>query len=131
MPGLDDFLEEARSGLRRIEPAELGRALSEGALVVDHRDTSDRAREGVIPGSIHSPRSVLEWRLAPSSRWRSHDLDPDDVVILVCNEGFSSSVAAATLQTLGLRAATDLVGGYRGWAVWRAQQRVGVLRRRQ
>ncbi len=115
MASLDDFLAEARSGLTRVEPHELAEALATGALVVDIRDSADRMIEGTIPGSIAIARSVLEWRLAPTSAHRSHDLDADSLVVLVCNEGYSSVLAAATLQQLGLRAATDLAGGYRAW----------------
>ena len=119
---LEELLEEARSGLTRIQPSEVEAALARGALVVDHRDTADIAAEGSIPGSIPIPRSVLEWRLAPSSAWRSHHLETDAEVVLVCNEGFSSSLAAAALQSLGLERCTDLEGGYRGWREWNADQ---------
>ncbi len=115
MRDLDDFIADAREKLDRVEPHELDALIAEGVLVVDHRDFADRAREGVIPGSVYIPRSVLEWRLAPTSDWRSHNLGPDDRIVLVCNDGCSSSLAAFNLQQLGLLAATDLIGGYRGW----------------
>ena len=115
MQSLDELLSEARSGLTRVAPGELADASRLGALIVDIRDSSDRATEGVIPGSVHIPRSVLEWRLAPSSEWRSHDLTADSLVVLVCSEGFSSTLAAVNLQRLGLSGATDLIGGYRAW----------------
>jgi rhodanese-related sulfurtransferase len=115
MQSLDDLLFEARSGLTRVAPEELADASRLGALVVDIRDSGDLASEGVIPGSVHIPRSVLEWRLAPTSEWRSHILTADSLVILVCSEGFSSTLAAANLQKLGLSGATDLIGGYRAW----------------
>ena len=115
MQSLDELLFEARSGLTRVAPEELADASRLGALVVDIRDSGDRAIEGAIPGSVHIPRSVLEWRLAPTSKWRSHDLTADSLVVLVCSEGFSSTLAAANLQKLGLAGATDLIGGYRAW----------------
>lgn len=113
MLSLDELLIEARSGLVRVEPTELADALARNALVVDIRDSSDRAAEGTIPGSVYIPQSVLEWRLAPTSEWRSHDLTAADEVVIVCNDGCSSSLAAANLQRLGLERATDIVGGYR------------------
>ena len=123
---LEELLEEARSGLARIAPSEIDAALQRGALIVDHRDTADIAAEGSIPGSVQIPRSVLEWRLAPSSKWRSHNLSATSEVILLCNDGFSSSLAAATLQSLGLERSTDLIGGYRGWLAWTKAQAAGV-----
>ena len=122
---LEELLEEARSGLARIAPSEIDAALRRGALIVDHRDTADIAAEGSIPGSVQIPRSVLEWRLAPSSKWRSHNLSATSEVILLCNDGFSSSLAAATLQSLGLERATDVIGGYRGWEKWNRSQPAG------
>lgn len=119
---LEELLTEARSGLPRIQPSELAAALARGALVVDHRDSADIEAEGSIPGSIQIRRSVLEWRLAPSSPWRSHNLTSNSEVILLCNEGFSSSLAAATLQSLGLERCTDLEGGYRSWRTWSEAQ---------
>jgi rhodanese-related sulfurtransferase len=115
MQSLDDLLFEARSGLTRVAPEELADASRLGALVVDIRDSGDLASEGVIPGSVHISRSVLEWRLAPTSKWRSHVLTADSLVILMCSEGLSSTLAAANLQKLGLSGATDLIGGYRAW----------------
>ncbi len=115
MQDLQDFIADARQKLDRVEPADLDRLIADGVLVVDHRDSADRAREGVIPGSVYIPRSVLEWRLAPTSDWRSHNVTTDERVVLVCNDGCSSSLAASNLQQLGLLGATDLIGGYRGW----------------
>lgn len=111
------MLDESRAGLRRIRPEDLTAAREQGALIVDHRDSSDQCNEGVIPGSVIIRRSVLEWRLAPSSPWREISVDASSHIICVCNDGESSSLAAASLQRLGLCNATDLIGGYRAWAV--------------
>lgn len=115
MSSIDALLEQARSGLERVSPSELEARRSDGALVVDHREMTDIVNEGQLPGAIIISRSVLEWRLAPDSPTRLFDIHPQQQVILVCNDGFSSSLAAATLQQLGLSRATDLIGGYRAW----------------
>jgi rhodanese-related sulfurtransferase len=83
-----------------------------GALVIDIRPLEQRRRDGSLTGALVIDRNVLEWRLAPSSQFRLDDLDQEKRVILICNEGYSSSLAAATLQELGLPLATDLVGGF-------------------
>jgi rhodanese-related sulfurtransferase len=116
MQTLESMLAEARSGLRRVNAAEIAAAQQRGALLVDHRDSGDQLAEGMIPGSISIRRSVLEWRLAPSSEWQEVVVDTNTQIICVCNDGESSSLAAASLQKLGLVGATDLVGGYRAWA---------------
>lgn len=118
MQSLDELLDEARSGLDRVAPGSLAAHLEAGALVVDIRDSADQAAEGLLPGAVTIRRSVLEWRLAPTSEWRTYDLGPADRVILVCNDGCSSVIAAAVLQRLGLDGATDLLGGYRAWSRW-------------
>lgn len=86
-----------------------------GALLVDIRPVENRTREGDMPGALVVDRLVLEWRLAPSSDHRIVDVEPGQAVIILCNEGYSSSLAAATLIDLGIEGATDLVGGYRAW----------------
>ncbi|MDQ3858411.1 MAG: rhodanese-like domain-containing protein [Actinomycetota bacterium] len=86
-----------------------------GALLVDLRSSDERRREGIVPGSLHIPRSVLEWRLDPDSGYSNPYLRPDQRVIVFCADGFSSSLAAATLQELGWRTATDVVGGFARW----------------
>ncbi len=111
---IDTYLARARSLLARVEPEDLEREMSAGAVVVDVRDSARRASDGSIPGAIEMDYTVLEWRLAPSSDTRL-DIDPDAKVIVVCNEGYSSSLAAARLQQLGVPNATDLVGGYLAW----------------
>jgi rhodanese-related sulfurtransferase len=117
---LDELLAEARSHLDRVEPPALQAEMAIGAVVVDIRPVEQRQRDGPLPGAIVVDRNVLEWRLAPSSEWRIEEVtgDPRQRVVLVCNEGFSSSLAARTLQLLGLVRATDLVGGFQAWQAW-------------
>ncbi len=112
---LDAFLENARSRIDRVEPKDLEMAMSGGALLIDIRPVENRSREGDMPGAMVIDRLVLEWRLAPSSDHRIVNLEPGQQVIVFCNEGYSSSLAAATLRELGVDGATDLVGGYRAW----------------
>jgi rhodanese-related sulfurtransferase len=111
------YLDAARLQLPgRVEPRDLGAARDEGALIVDIRPLEQRERDGAIPGAIVVDRNVLEWRLDPTSPHRLEEADdPDRVVVIVCNEGYASSLAAATLQHLGLRRATDLRGGFQAW----------------
>jgi rhodanese-related sulfurtransferase len=114
---VDELLERVRSTLpHRPTPDELAGLRALGALVVDIRPVAQRERDGVLPGAVVIDRNVLEWRLDPTS---PHSLPqaprPDQVVVLVCDEGYASSLAAASLQGLGLRGATDLDGGYQAW----------------
>lgn len=115
MPTIDEYLEEARARLDRVAADELETAVENGALLIDIRPEKNRAEEGEIPGAIVIDRLVLEWRLAPSSDFRSVDVEPGQQVILFCNEGYQSSLAAATLVELGVDGATDLIGGFREW----------------
>jgi rhodanese-related sulfurtransferase len=111
-----ELLAEARAGLRRLDPHAAQAAAHDGALIVDTRDGEDRGAEGVIPGSIHVPLSVLEWRADPASASHDASFDRlDRLVVLVCNDGYSSSLAAARLQQLGYAQATDVDGGFRAW----------------
>jgi len=111
------LLKESRRGLDRVEPTDLAAARAAGALVVDIRPIEQRQRDGELPDAVVIDRNVLEWRLDPSSPHRLPIADdPSRRVVLVCNEGFSSSLAAQTLQLLGLPNATDLSGGYQAWA---------------
>jgi rhodanese-related sulfurtransferase len=113
---VDALLDRARSGLDRVEPQDLDAEMAAGALVVDIRPVEQRDRDGEMPGAVVVDRNVLEWRLDPTSPHRLPQAPgADDRVILVCREGYSSSLAAATLQELGLRRATDLVGGFEAW----------------
>jgi rhodanese-related sulfurtransferase len=112
-----ELLADARARLRRLEPAAVFEALRDGALVVDTRGDDLRRVDGVIPGSVHVPLSVLYWRLDPSSGHEDPRLSSlERQVILVCAHGYSSSLAAATLQELGFSRATDLIGGFEAWA---------------
>ncbi|MER7703553.1 rhodanese-like domain-containing protein [Kitasatospora sp. NPDC097605] len=114
---IDDLLARSRAGVHRPGAEEAHRAQRAGALLVDIRPAAQRAREGEIPGALIIERNVLEWRLDPTGGHRipeatGHDLE----VILVCSEGYASSLAAASLRELGLHRATDLDGGFVGWA---------------
>jgi rhodanese-related sulfurtransferase len=115
MTTIDEYLESARSRFTRVEPAEVETALTGGALLVDIRPEANRNEEGEMPGAVVIDRLVLEWRLAPSSDARAFDLEPGQQVIVFCNDGYQSSLAAAALLDLGVEGATDLVGGYRAW----------------
>jgi rhodanese-related sulfurtransferase len=113
---VDRLLAEARRDLDRVAPEDLDVERAAGALIVDIRPESNRRDEGELPGSVVIERNVLEWRLDPTSPDRIVQADRDDLrVVLVCNEGFASSLAAETLRRLGLWRATDLDGGYRAW----------------
>jgi rhodanese-related sulfurtransferase len=116
MSGVDDLVAAARAGLRRLTPAEAAEACERGALLVDTRTAAQRARQGELPGAVVIDRTVLEWRLDPTGRWRIPELtSAEQVVIVVCSQGYSSSLAAASLQKVGLPNATDLVGGALAW----------------
>jgi len=113
---VEQLLDEARARLRRLSPAETADALAAGALVVDTRPAAQREREGEMPGARVIERNVLEWRLDPDSPDRIPEVTGhDQIVVVVCSEGYSSSLAAAALQDLGYRNATDLAGGFRAW----------------
>jgi rhodanese-related sulfurtransferase len=113
---VDQLLEEARRRIDRLTPAQAFSAARDGALLVDIRAESQRARDGAIPGARFVPRNVLEWRLDPSSPWRDEALArPEALIVVVCNEGYQSSLAAATLLDLGLSRATDIEGGFQAW----------------
>ena len=113
---LDELLERARSRIQRLTPAEAYEAARGGALIVDIRSDTDREHTGVIPGSLHVPRTVLEWRLAPDSPWRNpHVGGLERIVVVLCDHGYSSSLAAATLVDLGYSSAGDVVGGFEAW----------------
>ncbi|MBF5000847.1 rhodanese-like domain-containing protein [Nocardia sp. BSTN01] len=111
----EDLLARARAGLNRVKPVTAAHRAAEGALVVDIRPYADRLAEGEIPGAVVVERIVLEWRLDPGGAHRLPDLTSDTEVIIVCNEGYASSLAAADAQRLGLGRATDLIGGFRAW----------------
>jgi rhodanese-related sulfurtransferase len=113
---IDDVLAEAREGLRRLTPAEAHAAATAGAILVDVRSEDERRRQGVlVPGAVHHPLSVVHWRLDPGVRTRNPKLPLDAHVILLCREGYSSSLAAALLRAIGFPRATDVVGGVDAW----------------
>jgi rhodanese-related sulfurtransferase len=113
---VDDLLAEARGRLERLDPLQAAAAVAAGALLIDIRAESQRARDGVVPGSIFVARNVLEWRCDPNSPNRDPAIDGRERrLILMCNEGYQSSLAAATLHELGLTSATDLDGGFQAW----------------
>ena len=113
---IDALLEAARARLRRLAAHEVPAALRRGAVLVDIRPQAQRGAEGEVPGALVIERNVLEWRLDPSCPFHIPEVtSPHMRVVLVCNEGFGSSLAAATLRRLGLSRATDLVGGFAAW----------------
>ncbi|MEW2418583.1 rhodanese-like domain-containing protein [Streptomyces sp. NPDC046866] len=115
--GIDAYLEQVRSTYTRVGAREAYEAsLGEGTLLVDIRYQALRERDGLIPGALVIERNELEWRLDPQGSHRvpeagSHDLR----IVVICNEGYASSLAAVSLHALGLRRATDLVGGFQAW----------------
>lgn len=113
---LEELLDAARARIERFEPAEAFAATERGVLLIDIRSDLDRERDGIIPGSLHIPRTVLEWRLDPESSWRNpHVGGLDEQIVLLCDHGCSSSFAAATLVDLGFERAGDVVGGFAAW----------------
>lgn len=113
---LDEMLAQARARIRRREPRDAYEAAQRGAFIVDIRCPGDIARDGAIPGSLHIPRTVLEWRLAPDSAWRSPcapDLDRE--ILVVCDHGYSSGFAADALRQLGFAHVGDVAGGFEAW----------------
>jgi rhodanese-related sulfurtransferase len=112
---VDQLLAEARSKLDRLGPAEAHAAVGAGGLLIDIRSELQRSRDGELPGATCIARNVLEWRLDPASPDRDPRVARRDVeLILICNEGYQSSLAAATLHRFGLQA-TDVVGGFQAW----------------
>ena len=113
---IDDLLAEARSRLRRLLAAEAAQRVAEGALLVDIRPAAQRLVEGEVPGALIVERNVLEWRFDPASEARLPQATGYDVeVIVLCSEGYTSSLAADALRSIGLHRATDVVGGFAAW----------------
>ena len=113
MSRIDTVLEQARTRLHRLPASELPEALNSGAVLVDIRPAAQRAAEGSVPGALVIERNVLEWRCDPTSDARIPQAVDDDVEwVILCSEGYTSSLAAAALQDLGLHRATDVAGGY-------------------
>lgn len=114
--GVDAVLAAARAGVRRLDPHETRAAVARGALLVDTRTEPQRRVQGELPGALVIDRTVLEWRLDPASDARIPEATDHDVeVVVVCRQGYSSSLAAASLRAVGLHRATDLAGGVEAW----------------
>lgn len=111
---LDDYLAEARTGLARVEPADLWTEVARGAILIDTRTKEQRDRDGELQGALVIGLNQLEWRVAPSSPWKTVDISPGQRVILVCDQGYSSSLAADRLRRLDVPGATDLIDGFKG-----------------
>jgi rhodanese-related sulfurtransferase len=117
---IDVLLAGARRDLERVHPADLASEVAAGALVIDTRPVDQRRADGDLPGALIIDRNVLEWRLDPTCPHHIPEASSSEVrIIVVCNEGYSSSLAAATLRRLGLRRATDLIGGFQAWKQFR------------
>jgi rhodanese-related sulfurtransferase len=113
---IDQVLERARRRLARVDPKQAAAEQAQGALLVDTRTETQRAKHGDIPGALVIDRTVFEWRLDPTSPSHIPEAKDHNVrVIVICSEGYSSSLAAASLQELGLINATDVIGGFRAW----------------
>ncbi len=130
---LAELLARAEARIDRLQPDDASAAAAEGALIIDIRSAFDRERDGIVPGSLHIPRTVLEWRLDPTSAWRNPSVGSlDDPIVLLCDHGCSSVLAAATLADLGFTRVGDVIGGFAAWrearlpiARWTAR-RLGV-----
>ena len=107
---IDELLAASRARIRRYAPADV----PPGAAIIDIRSADRRSHDGVIPGALHIPRTVLEWRVDPSSEWQTPRLKGTERLVLVCDHGYSSSLAAATLLELGVDAG-DVIGGFEAW----------------
>lgn len=114
--GIDDVLERARARLQRVTPEQAHAAVAGGAVIVDTRPLEQRRRQGVLPGAVVIGRNVLEWRVDPTSGFTDPMLaGRSGRVIVMCAEGYSSSLAATALQDAGVVTATDMVGGFLAW----------------
>ncbi len=115
----DDLVAEARRQIERVRPEELDPVAEAGGLIVDIRPVAQRVLEGDLPGALVIERNVLEWRLDPEGAHRLPCVTGfDQQVVVVCSEGYASSLAAASLHHLGFRRAGDLAGGYQAWSAW-------------
>jgi rhodanese-related sulfurtransferase len=116
MAAVDSLLAGARAGLVRLDPAAAAAAVNDGAMLVDIRPEAQRRAEGEVPGAVLVERNVLEWRMDPTSpSCLPEILGPAQVIVVLCSEGYASSLAAATLRQLGLERATDVIGGFQAW----------------
>ncbi|RDI73673.1 Rhodanese-like domain [Gaiella occulta] len=113
---LAELFADAHARIERLDPVQAHRATRSGALLIDIRSDLDRERDGVVPGALHIPRTVLEWRVDPDSPRRNpHVGGLDQQLILLCDHGYSSVFAAVTLVELGFARAGDVIGGYAAW----------------
>jgi rhodanese-related sulfurtransferase len=113
---VDELLDAARARIRRLDPHETAAACRRGALLIDIRPTVQRRWEGEVPGALVIERNVLEWRLDPASAHRLAQItDHDREIVVMCSEGYASSLVAATLVDLGFASAADLDGGFQAW----------------
>jgi rhodanese-related sulfurtransferase len=112
---IDQVVADARARLDRLSPRRASQAVADGAVLVDIRPAAQRAAEGTVPGALIVERNVLEWRFDPACPARLPEASYDLQVIIFCSEGWTSSLAAASLQDLGVRRATDLNGGFHAW----------------
>jgi rhodanese-related sulfurtransferase len=113
---LQELLDRSAARIERLSPAEAAEAVAGGALLVDIRSDAAREQDGVVPGSLHIPRTVLEWRLEPGGEDRSpFAAGPEERILLICDHGYSSILAAATLADLGFGRVGDVVGGFEAW----------------
>jgi rhodanese-related sulfurtransferase len=114
---VDELLADARSRITRVTAREAAARMASGALLIDTRSAAQRAEQGEVPGALVVERTVLEWRLDPAGDAKLPEATGYDLeVIVLCSEGYSSSLAAATLRSLGLHRACDVIGGFRAWA---------------
>jgi rhodanese-related sulfurtransferase len=119
---LEELLKAAEASITRLAPEDAAVAVEHGATLIDIRSDLDRERDGIVPGSLHIPRTVLEWRLAGDSAWRNPFAPGiNEQVIVICDHGCSSVLAAATLAWLGFSQVSDVIGGYAAW------QRAGLV----
>jgi rhodanese-related sulfurtransferase len=112
---IHDLLARARARYTRLEPLAALEAVRGGALLVDTRTDAQRRRDGTIPGALVIDRTVLEWRVDPDSGATHPAIGLDTPLVLICNQGYSSSLAVASLLDLGARSVTDVVGGFEAW----------------
>jgi rhodanese-related sulfurtransferase len=123
----DELVAQARQRISRIGPAELEPLAAAGGLIVDIRPIAQRAEEGELPGALIIERNVLEWRLDPSGDHRIPQVKGyEQPVVVVCSEGYASSLAADAVRALGYTHAADLDGGYQAWLAWVAAGRPQV-----
>jgi rhodanese-related sulfurtransferase len=113
---IDELLEDARGRIGRVTPVEAAAIAEAGGLLVDIRPIEQRASDGEVPGALIIQRNVLEWRLDPASEHRISEVTGHhQPIVIICNEGYASSLAAATLADLGFAFTADVVGGYQAW----------------